>query len=370
TSMSSFVAKKLITSPLAASDEISNKSTSVLSSEFERYKTRIVDPSEMLDISSLSEISSDNERIDTVNSYTFVEPVGQFTVDSGNILLMPTDVAHLSESEDNTEAINENQKNSAYCLRNVLKKNCNARANYEVKIKVVLVNFEVIIIVVLVNLEVAIIAVLLHLEQSMRDRELGAGDEKKSIRLKMKYLFNDSVLERYSWRGTEKKKPFNQLKLINKTIFARFEFVINGSCVDTRPVDLLNHSTCCCFNDCIRCDSNSKYKLGIIEKRTKLSGVLEYLHSGSFSITANDSETVYNADVSLSMEAAEVFDVPVRKTVESIIGLLMRLDGEVNDTQDLSQIIFVEWIRVKTPTATVAIRLQNNLIQYQICLFT
>lgn len=49
--------------------------------------------------------------------------------------------------------------------------------------------------------------------------ELGAANEKKAIRLKMKYLFADSVLERYSWRGTEKKKPFMQLKLINKTVF-------------------------------------------------------------------------------------------------------------------------------------------------------
>lgn len=42
----------------------------------------------------------------------------------------------------------------------------------------------------------------------------------------MKYLFADCVLERYSWRGTEKKKAFKQLKLINKTIFesVRYQF--------------------------------------------------------------------------------------------------------------------------------------------------
>lgn len=53
----------------------------------------------------------------------------------------------------------------------------------------------------------------------MRIDECAAGDEKKSIRLKMKYLFTDDALEKYSWRGTEKKKSFKQLKAVNAIIY-------------------------------------------------------------------------------------------------------------------------------------------------------
>lgn len=48
--------------------------------------------------------------------------------------------------------------------------------------------------------------------------ELGGDKYKKCIRLKMKYLFTDPVLERYTWRGTDKKMPFKQLKVLNDLI--------------------------------------------------------------------------------------------------------------------------------------------------------
>ncbi|KAJ6642702.1 hypothetical protein Bhyg_07656, partial [Pseudolycoriella hygida] len=76
----------------------------------------------------------------------------------------------------------------------------------------------------------------------------------------------------------------------------------------------------------------------ILERRTKLSGVLKYLHTGSFSSTANDSEADDSGDMSISTEVAEIFNVPAGETVESvIIGLLMRLFGEGKDAQDLRQ---------------------------------
>lgn len=48
-----------------------------------------------------------------------------------------------------------------------------------------------------------------------------AGDTaRKSIRLKMKYLFTDPVLDRYTWRGTEKKKSFKSLKSLNNLLYS------------------------------------------------------------------------------------------------------------------------------------------------------
>lgn len=55
--------------------------------------------------------------------------------------------------------------------------------------------------------------------QKSRLDELTAEEEKKVIRLKMKYLFADEILEGYSWRGTEKKRAFKQLKNVNQIIF-------------------------------------------------------------------------------------------------------------------------------------------------------
>lgn len=35
----------------------------------------------------------------------------------------------------------------------------------------------------------------------------------------MKYLFTDPVLEKYTWRGTEKKQSFKSLKSINNLLY-------------------------------------------------------------------------------------------------------------------------------------------------------
>lgn len=51
-------------------------------------------------------------------------------------------------------------------------------------------------------------------------KELTGGDPKAAIRSKMKYLFSDPVLERYTWRGTEKKRPFKSLKSLNNLLYA------------------------------------------------------------------------------------------------------------------------------------------------------
>ncbi|XP_037048482.1 uncharacterized protein LOC119082931 [Bradysia coprophila] len=51
-----------------------------------------------------------------------------------------------------------------------------------------------------------------------RLNDLGGNKYKKSIRLKMKYLFTDRVLEKYSWRGTSEKRPFKKLKSLNNLI--------------------------------------------------------------------------------------------------------------------------------------------------------
>lgn len=49
--------------------------------------------------------------------------------------------------------------------------------------------------------------------------EITGDDAKKAIRLKMKYLFTDPVLERYTWRGTDKKSPFKSLKSLNNLLY-------------------------------------------------------------------------------------------------------------------------------------------------------
>ncbi len=52
-----------------------------------------------------------------------------------------------------------------------------------------------------------------------RLNEITGGDPKKALRSKMKYLFSDTVLERYTWRGTEKKNPFKSLKTLNHLLY-------------------------------------------------------------------------------------------------------------------------------------------------------
>lgn len=57
----------------------------------------------------------------------------------------------------------------------------------------------------------------LSLKEARLD-ELDGQDPNASIRLKMKYLFSDTVLDEYTWRGTQEKAPFRDLKSINKLI--------------------------------------------------------------------------------------------------------------------------------------------------------
>ncbi len=49
--------------------------------------------------------------------------------------------------------------------------------------------------------------------------EITANNAKKAIRLKMKYLFTDPVLEKYTWRGTDQKRPFKSLKSLNQLLY-------------------------------------------------------------------------------------------------------------------------------------------------------
>lgn len=76
--------------------------------------------------------------------------------------------------------------------------------------------------------------------------EITGGDAKKAIRLKMKYLFTDPVLDRYTWRGTDKKHSFKSLKSLNNLLlmsvrqqfesYKRFEY-------NAYMVQWLKHST-------------------------------------------------------------------------------------------------------------------------------
>ncbi|KAJ6642852.1 hypothetical protein Bhyg_07808 [Pseudolycoriella hygida] len=51
-----------------------------------------------------------------------------------------------------------------------------------------------------------------------RLNELGGANYKKCIREKMKYLFTNKVLERYTWNGTVEKRGFKNLKALNNLI--------------------------------------------------------------------------------------------------------------------------------------------------------
>lgn len=70
----------------------------------------------------------------------------------------------------------------------------------------------------------------------------------------------------------------------------------------------------------------------ISERRTHLSGVLNYIHQGDFS-SLNDSDNEENTN--MSAEVSKFFPIPNRKTVESvIINLLTRLDPQENDVEE------------------------------------
>lgn len=49
--------------------------------------------------------------------------------------------------------------------------------------------------------------------------ELGGIKPNEAVRLKMKYLISDPVLDGYSWRGTGEKKAFQKLTFLNDLIF-------------------------------------------------------------------------------------------------------------------------------------------------------
>lgn len=78
-------------------------------------------------------------------------------------------------------------------------------------------------------------------------------------------------------------------------------------------------------------------QIRILERRTNLSGVLKYLHTGSFS--SNDDSTEEGAN--LSAEVLDIFDIPNRKAVEScILSLLLRLEGNgEGGLEELTQVI-------------------------------
>lgn len=49
--------------------------------------------------------------------------------------------------------------------------------------------------------------------------ELGGTKANDAVRLRMKYLVIDKVLDKYTWRGTGKKKAFEKLTFLNDLIF-------------------------------------------------------------------------------------------------------------------------------------------------------
>lgn len=49
--------------------------------------------------------------------------------------------------------------------------------------------------------------------------ELGGTKENQAIRFRMRYLISDTVLERYTWRGTGDKRAFEKLIYLNDLVF-------------------------------------------------------------------------------------------------------------------------------------------------------
>lgn len=60
--------------------------------------------------------------------------------------------------------------------------------------------------------------VALSLKQN-RIAELGGRTANEAVRLRMKYLITDSVLDGYTWRGTGEKKAFEKLTFLNDLIY-------------------------------------------------------------------------------------------------------------------------------------------------------
>lgn len=49
--------------------------------------------------------------------------------------------------------------------------------------------------------------------------QLGGDNPEAAIRYRMKYLFTDTVLDKYTWRGTAEKDPFKKFKFLNNLIY-------------------------------------------------------------------------------------------------------------------------------------------------------
>ncbi len=49
--------------------------------------------------------------------------------------------------------------------------------------------------------------------------ELGGKSANESVRIRMKYLITDKVLDGYTWRGTGEKKAFDKLTHLNDLIY-------------------------------------------------------------------------------------------------------------------------------------------------------
>lgn len=49
--------------------------------------------------------------------------------------------------------------------------------------------------------------------------QLGGSKPNEAIRIRMKYLFTDTVLDKYTWRGTSEKGPFEKFTFLNDLIY-------------------------------------------------------------------------------------------------------------------------------------------------------
>lgn len=102
----------------------------------------------------------------------------------------------------------------------------------------------------------------------------------------------------------------------------------------------------------------------ILERRTDLSGVLKYLHTGTFS-QLNDTDTESEDSANISAAVLQIFDIPNRKTVEkTIIDLLVRLEPKENDLK-ADQLAQVNEIKIKILRDVTVIFFLKNFRQFQ-----
>lgn len=60
----------------------------------------------------------------------------------------------------------------------------------------------------------------LHFYKRNRLKQLGGNNAKKAIRLIMKYLFTDTCLDQFTWRGTGDLGAFKQFVFLNQLIYS------------------------------------------------------------------------------------------------------------------------------------------------------